>query len=993
MLLKKTRFIVSALLALFTLSLSAQNLTVTGTVVDETTGEGIPFASVMVKGTMTGVSSNADGVYSISAPSSGTLVFSAVGYATNETAINGKTTLNVALKTDTEFLEETVVVGYGSAKKISAITGSAATVNSKMLKNAPVASVGDALQGQIAGLQVWTSSGEPSASVTMRIRGVNSINASTEPLYILDGSPVGASIFNSLNANDIENITVMKDASATAIYGSRAANGIVFITTRKGTRAEKPTVTLRAQYGVSNMINNQIELMSSAEWFQFNEMMDPTFLDQPGRAAQKDFALDYGINTKWIDYFFSQNAPTAQADVSVSGATDKTDYYLSLGGLTQEGNAPFSSMSRVTLLNKLNTQVTKWLRLGTSLNLTYQDIETTGFSGTSNSVYNPMFMSQQMFPWFSPYEHSFDENGNIVWGEEKEMFEEQMASMYNTKYLQEIQPSGSNYIRINGNIYEQISPVKGLTFKAVQALTGYDYRSSYKANPVGPFVGAGSASESFTRYYQFTFSNTAEYVFSIADAHNFEILAGQESIISNSKGFGAESEGITDMRQDWLDDGVTPVMPSFSLSETAVNSYFARLGYNYNDKYLLDLSYRRDGSSLFGKNKRWANFYSVGARWNLMNEAFLQDVSWINTLSLKGSYGTTGNAGISNYLSYGVVGAYGNPYDGNVSWGLGNPANDDLTWEVVTNLNVGVSMRVFNSLSIDVDFYNKITSDMLMEIPYSLTTGHSGGWGNVADMRNRGVDVELSYDVPLPRNFFLNIAANFNYNQNRILSLFDGRDFFEYANTGIRLEKGHEYGEFFYVKSAGVDPRDGMQMWYDTDGNKTKNFSDDYAVFTGKSRYAPWAGGFNFNFGWKGLSVGAQFSWVLGKYMINNDRYFLTNPTFAQQSNLAKDMLNMWTTPGQITDVPGMLSTRQFDDTLLEDASFLRLKNLQISYSLPSKWMKNSGFLGGVRIFAIGRNLFTATKYTGYDPESDSNLSLGRYPNSKQYTCGIELTF
>ncbi len=991
MLMKKARFIVSALFALISLSLSAQNITVTGSIVDESTGEGIPFASVMVKGTMTGAASNADGVYSISAPANGTLVFSAVGYATNETAINGKATINVVLATDTEFLEETVVVGYGSAKKISAITGSAATVNSKMLKNAPVASVGDALQGQIAGLQVWTSSGEPSASVSMRIRGVNSINASTEPLYILDGSPVASSIFSALNANDIENITVMKDASATAIYGSRAANGIVFITTRKGVRAEKPQVSLRVQYGVSNMINCQIPLMNSEEWFRFNEMLDPTFLDQPGRAAQKDFALDHNINTNWIEYFFQKNAPTAQADVSVSGASDKSDYYLSLGGLTQEGNAPYSEMSRVTLLSKLNTQATKWLKLGTSLNLTYQDVSTTGFSGTSNSVYNPMFNSQRMFPWFSPYEHSFDENGNIVWGKDKTMFDEH--GIYNTLYLQKIQPSANTYIRLNGNIYEQITPIKGLTLKAVQAMTAYDYRSSGKANPVEPFEGAGVASESFTRYYQFTFSNTAEYVFTIADNHNFELLAGQESIISKSNGFGTSVDGITDLRQDWLSDGTIYNKPSYSASDQAVNSYFARLGYNFNDRYLVDASYRRDGSSLFGKNRRWANFYSVGARWNLMNESFLQDVAWINTLSLKLSYGTTGNAGISNYLSYGVVGAYGAPYNGDIAWGLGNPANDDLTWEVVNNFNVGVSMRVLNSLSIDVDFYNKITTDMLMEIPYSMTTGHSGGWGNVADMRNRGVDVEFSYDVPLPRDFYLNIAANFNYNQNRILSLFDGRDFFEYANTGIRLEKGHEYGEYFYVKSAGVDPRDGMQMWYDADGNKTKTFSDDYAVFLGKSRYAPWAGGFNLNFGWKGLSIGGQFSWVLGKYMINNDKYFLMNPNFAATSNQAKEMLNMWTTPGQITDVPGAASSRQFDDTLLENASFLRLKNLQISYQLPSRWIQKSGFLGGVRIFAIGRNLLTVTKYTGYDPESDSNLQLGRYPNSKQFTGGIEITF
>jgi len=463
--------------------------------------------------------------------------------------------------------------------------------------------------------------------------------------------------------------------------------------------------------------------------------------------------------------------------------------------------------------------------------------------------------------------------------------------------------------------------------------------------------------------------------------------------VNDTQGFGASIGGITDSRQDNLDDGTVLKKPSWSRSQEVFNSYFSRVDYNYADRYMFDASFRRDGSSLFGKNRRWANFYSVGARWNIMNESFLKDVSWINTLSLKASFGTTGNSSISNYLSYGVVGAYSSPYNGTAAWGLGNPENDDLTWEVVENLNIGLSVRVFNSLSVDVDFYNKMTKDMLMEIPWSLTTGHDSGWGNVADMRNRGVDFELSYDVPMPKDFYLNVAANFNYNKNTITKLFDGRDSFEYSNTGIKLQVGKPYGEFFYVRSAGVDPRDGYQMWYDADGNITKNYSDDYAVFTGKQRYAPWAGGFNFNFGWKGLSIGAQFSWVAGKWTINNDRYFMMNPKFVANGNGAVDLLNMWTTPGQITDVPCYESTRQFDDTLLENSSFLRLKNLQISYSLPSNWLKKTGVFSGVRVFAIGRNLLTVTKYTGFDPEADSNLQLGRYPNSKQYTFGVELTF
>lgn len=994
MLMKKAKLFLAALMLLASAAFAgAQNLTVSGVVTDAATGEPITGAAVQLQGSATRYSmTDAFGNYTLSSvPANGTLEVNILGYRTAVAQISGRAVINFALEVDSEMLEETVILGYGSAKKISAITGSATSVGAKLLQNAPVASVGDALQGQVAGLQVWSNSGEPSATVSMRIRGVNSISADTEPLFVLDGSPVPASIFNALNANDVENITVMKDASATSIYGSRAANGVVFITTKKGKRGEKPVVQVRGQYGFSNMVNHQIPLMNSEQWFDFNEMLDPTFLDQPGRAAQKDFALDHNINTNWMEFFFPSNAPTWQADASVSGATDKSDYYMSAGALSQEGNAPNSDMSRFTLLTKLNTQITSWLKTGVSLNLTYQDVNTTGFSGTRNSIYNPMFMASQMLPWMSPYEYTENPDGTLTFGERREYFDE--MGMYNTYYLQELQPSTTNYVRISGNIYEQLTPVKGLTLKAVQALNGNDYRNSYKANPVGPFAGAGSASEDFSRYYQFTLTNTAEYTVDFLEDHNVTVLVGQEAILSTSNAFGVDVDGITDGRQEQIDDGTVYNKPSWSKSEEAFNSYFSRLSYNYADKYLVDASFRRDGSSLFGKNRRYANFWSVGARWNLMNESFLKDVDWINTLSLKGSYGTTGNSSIGNYLAYGVVAGYSSPYAGTTAWGLGNPANDDLTWEVVESLNVGVSARFFNMLSVDVDFYNKDTKDMLMEIPYSLTTGHSGGWGNVANMRNRGVDFEFSFDVPMPKDFYLNIAANFNYNRNLITKLFDGRDSFEISNTGMKLQVGKPYGEFYYVRSAGVDPRDGMQMWYDADGNITKNFSDDYAIFTGKQRYAPWAGGFNFTFGWKGLSISSQFSWVGEKWTVNNDRYFLTNPLFAVDGNVSAELLNMWTKPGQITDVPAANSPRQFDDTLLENASFLRLKNLQVSYSLPDSWMRKTGFMQGLRVFAVGRNLLTFTEYTGYDPEADTNLQLGRYPNSKQFTFGVEMTF
>ena len=620
---KKARLLITALM-LFAAALyaGAQNISVSGTVVDAGNGEPVVGATVQLKGSATKYSiTDLDGRYSLSAvPSNGTLVVTLIGFKTAEFPINGRAQLDLPLSVDTEVLEDAIIVGYGSAKKISAITGSAATVGAKLLQNAPVASVGDALQGQVAGLQVWSNSGEPSATISMRIRGVNSISADTEPLFILDGSPVPASIFSALNANDIENITVMKDASATSIYGSRAANGVVFITTKAGRSSEKPVFTVRAQYGVSNIVNHNIPLMNSEQWFDFNEMMDPTFLDKPGRAAQKDFALDHNINTNWVDYFFKPHAPTWQADATFSGGTSKTDYYVSLGALTQEGNAPYSDMSRISFMSKLNAQLNDWIKTGFSMNLTYQDVNTTGFSGSNNrnSVYNPMFMASQMYPWMLPYEYTVNADGSLTLGEERTYFDE--MKMYNTYYLQKIQPSSTNYIRLSGNLYEQFTPVKGLTLRAVQALNGNDRRISQKANPVGPFEGAGTAGESFSRYYQMTFTNTAEYEFDFAEKNNVNILLGQESILSTTNAFGTSVKGITDIRQEEINYGTGYNKPSWSKSEEVFNSYFSRIGYNHADKYLVDASFRRDGSSLFGKNRRYANFWSLGARWNITKE-------------------------------------------------------------------------------------------------------------------------------------------------------------------------------------------------------------------------------------------------------------------------------------------------------------------------------------------------------------------------------------
>lgn len=432
---------------------------------------------------------------------------------------------------------------------------------------------------------------------------------------------------------------------------------------------------------------------------------------------------------------------------------------------------------------------------------------------------------------------------------------------------------------------------------------------------------------------------------------------------------------------------------SSSTVESVFNSYFTTLSYNYNSKYFLDLSFRRDGSSKFSPDGRWANFYSVGGMWNAKKENFLSDVDWLNELSLKVSYGTTGNSSIGDYSYFGLIASGGN-YNGNASLGIAQPSNKDLTWETVSAANIGLNFRIFDRLSVEAEYYHKKTSDMLMEIPYSFTTGYGAGNGNIGAMVNKGVDVSATIDLIKTKDFFWNFRANFNYNKNEITELFNGRDEYALPNYGLMYKVGHSVGELYFVKSAGVDPRDGKPMWYDKDGNKTKKFNEERdAVLLGKDRYAPWTGGFGTQMMWKGLRLSADFAWAAKKYMISNDRYFLENPGMATQFNQSTAMLNMWTTPGQITDIPKVGEAIEFDDHLVENASFMRLKNVTVQYQFPEKWLRYTGFVEGFNIFFTGRNLWTITNFSGYDPEPDSNLVKFGYPNTKQYVFGVELTF
>ncbi|MDE7116012.1 MAG: TonB-dependent receptor, partial [Muribaculaceae bacterium] len=977
---------------------------------DGSNNEPLIGATIMPVGGGQGVATDADGKFTLKVPANVKQAkVSYVGYATQTVAIRDNMVVKLA-SSDSD-LDELVVLGYGSAKKLGSVVGSVAVVGEKQLENIPTATFIDALQGQVAGLSVLSSTGEPGApSTAMRIRGVNSLQAGNTPLFILDGAPVSSTVFTTLNPNDIQSITVLKDAASVAIYGSRAANGVVVITSKKGAMGEAPKVTVRANYGWSQMVEDGVEMMSSQQYIEFRDKIGIPVTDEVRNLVDK-----YGISTNWRDEIFRSAAPTYSVDASLRGGSEIVNYYLSLNHFDQDGIVKHSNMRRETLKAALNVKVNNWLRVGLQTNLGYTKYETTSDAVTSDgvSLNNPMVQARTLLPYDSPYYYHFDENGNIVYGDRAA----RMHYSVNKPYSQDFQASIWNRYRTrvtaNANLYEQINPIEGLTIRAQQAVDAYDARINWETlpyesftTPMGDHVGGnsvpvgsvntGAEQQSFSRYYSFTYTNTAEYTFNVNDMHNFTVLAGEESIISKTDGFGAFVTGYTDKRTMLLTQGVT-VTPSnltHSIVKESFNSLFFKLNYDFDNRYFFEATYRRDGSSKFAPGHRWANFFSVGGMWNAKNEKFLEPVDWLNELNVRISYGTTGNSSINNYLYFGTVGPYANGYgQGQNSWGLSNPANPDLTWETVKSFDVGLHFKVLNILSGDIDFYKKTTTDMLMNIPWSYTTGFGEGTGNIGSMTNTGVDVSLNADIVRTKDWYWGVRANFNYNKNEITELFNGRDYYTLGATGTRYEVGHSAGEYYVVRYVGVDPRDGKQMWLDKNDNITKVFNEERdAVMTGKSLYAPWNGGFGTNLRWKGLALQLDFVWAAKKYMMNNDAYFMNNAAQGTAVNQTVDMLDVWTKPGDITMHPGPSETVQFDDRLVEDASFMRLKNLTLTYSLPSKWMK-AARLDNVTFHFTGRNLWTVTKYTGFDPEPSTNMYQFAYPNTRQYELGVEVTF
>lgn len=972
---------------------------VSGIVTSSEDGEPVIGATVKVVGSQTaGTVTDIEGRFSLSVSKPGVeLEFSSIGMVSKR--VKASENMTVVLQVDSHTLEQVVITGYGSAKKLGSVVGSIASVDKKKLESIVTPNFTDALAGQVSGLSVLSGAGDPSQSATIRLRGINSIQSSSQPLFILDGAPIDAAFYATLNPADIESITVLKDAASTAIYGARAANGVIVLTSKQGKYSEQVSLSVRAQYGIAGPTSDGVEMMNSKQYVKFRDLIGQPVSDEVRTLVDK-----YNINTNWRDEMIDNAAPTLDVNATMQGGGQTVNYYISFNHHKQDGLIEMSKMHRNTLNARINARLNRFFKIGFTTNLGVQRYSQNAEWSATGTIYvaNPLVFARKAMPFDTPYQYTIDENGKMIKGDRA------IGLRYSGMVMPWWYNAHRNYYRnkltLNTSVTETFTPLEGLTFQALQSINGLESMNHGSFSPYDAFVDGmgnkidamkGSVSASSSRYYQFTLSHTAEWRKQFGD-HYVGILLGEETRIERSRGLSAYSEGQTDSRLLLLPHGTTvaPGDLGDSFGEEVANSLFANAEYNYKEKYYVTGSIRRDGSSKFAPGHRWGTFWSAGAKWDLKKEDFLKDVEWLNDLSLSVNYGTTGND--SGTGSYGYFGSYGvgGLYNGESSLGIASMSNPDLTWETTAKWNVGLNFSIFDRAHFQVDFYRNKSTDMLMSIPYSMTTGFSSGIGNVAAMTNTGVEANVDVDILKTKDFYWSFKANVGYNKNEITELFQGRDEYVLANTGLKMAVGHAYGEFYQVRFAGVDPMTGAPLYYDKDGNKTKKFNEERdAVFLGKKRYAPWTGGFGTNFRYKNVSLIADFAWVAGKYMMINDDYFIANPQLATGWNQRVEMLNIWTTPGQITDIPGAKYDVQFTDQMLQNASFLRMKTLSIQYEFPKKWMQATRYIKGVKVFGIARNLFTITPFEGYDPEPDQNLVQFNYPNTRQFVFGAEISF
>lgn len=987
--------------------------TVRGTVVD-TENQPLIGATVLIKGTAQGTTTDIDGSFSIDVPGSeAVLLFTYTGFSETEVTVTPATgDLSVTMQESVSALQEVVVVGYGETRR-EALTGSVTSLRSDKIEQVPLASIEQTLQGNIAGLQSITGNGQPGANTQIRIRGQGSISASSEPLYVIDGIPVSsgdlsrlnttANVMASLNPNDIETVTVLKDAAATSIYGSRGANGVILITTKSG-KSGKPKIDFRTQVGFNDWAVSEDRRLRTLTTPEYTEMYLEGWQNR-GETLERAIerfnghypgAVDFGPNgeiqrvnveTNWIDEI-TRMGVNQSYDLSLSGGNDVVSYFASGSYFSQESPIIYSGMDRYSSRVNLTVRASDKLKFTNNLNVS--KIEQFGASDGSawaNPMYNGYFLA--------PTIPLRDDQGRF-YGDHQSFF---MGGNNPVGSLSGDDTRELDQVRILNSFTGEYEITDGLKFKTAWAfdlinLGEFTYRNPRYGD--GRNVG-GFASESSINELNWIGTQTLNYVKTFAQKHNVAALVGYESQNNTRRRVLASGQGYPNPTLRTLASAAEPTNATSDETAYAFESIFSQVNYNYNLKYYLSGSVRRDGSSRFGINNRYGTFWSVGASWRLDQEDFISSISAIDALKLRSSYGTTGNAGIGNFAWVPLFG-FGADYDGSPGGRPSNVGNIDLTWERTTSFNVGLDFGLFNMLSGTVEYFNRESDNLLLDRPISATTGFTSLTQNFGAMRNSGWEITLDAAILSSGDFQWNVGGNITFLKNEITRL----DEDIVAGTKIRRE-GFDYQSYYLFEYAGVDAQTGLPQWYtdETENTITSNIAEASRFISGRSATPDFFGGFNTNMSWKGIVLDAQFSYSWGNYVYDSNARFLQGDgalTPRSQTNL---VLNRWRQPGDMTDVPQFQWGNRSNSNVanmtrwLYDGSFIRLRNLTLAYNLPSTFI-NKANLRSARVYFRGTNVLTFFNDPDLylDPEAQvSGVISSPIPNMRTFSFGLDLGF
>ncbi len=963
---------------------------VSGTITDSL-GVGIPNVSVTLQGRTTGVISANDGSYSIAAIEGNVVVFSSVNYEIKEVVVTGPT-LNVVLNALIDDAgEEIVVVGYGTQTK-SSLTGSLQTLSEDKLKDITSPSVENLLNGKVPGVYVSPGSGQPGAAGTIVIRGKSTINGSTDPLWVIDGVIVGSSP-GSLNPADIENVTVLKDAASTAIYGSQGANGVIVVTTKNPVN-NRMQITLSAKAGMTKLNSGNLKVMNGQELYDYYKSF--ANVEQINFPRWNDDLRN--SNFSWWDEA-SQTGKIQDYNVSISGGSEKMKSLLSLGMYDEVGAVKGYDFKRYNFLFKTDYKPFHWLTIKPSMYGSRRDI-----SDRQHSVAS-MYAS---LPWDNPY----DENGNIV-----PHFSDRWVNSNSTNYLYDLQWnfSKSNMYEFMGNFDFDIKITDWLTFASVNNYRYQGYNSNSYSDP-----RSSAASGVQGRLYEYQSNMSRRYTNQLlrfnkrlGGVHSINGVLGYEFNDYYSKGISATGTGFVPGFQV-LDVTARPEDVTGSISEWAVQSVLFNTNYAYDNRYLAQLSLRRDGASNFGDNAKYGNFFSISGGWNIHQEKFFSS-NWIDVLKLRASYGSVGNRPSSLYPQYDLysVSQSYNQLSGALISQIGNK---DLTWEKTYTTGIGLDANFIDRVRLTLDFYQKNTSNLLYQVPVSGLTGVTSIWRNVGEVLNRGFEATLGVDIIKTQDVLWSVDANIGLNRNEVTKLYGDRaemivgDGSGIAGSASKLLKPGLDSDSWYLREwAGVDSETGMPQWYrtvkDAAGNETREITNNYAqadqVVVGA--YTPkFYGGFTTNLIWKSFDMNALFGYSVGGLIYNYSRQeYDSDGAYSDRNQMRlMDHWSRWTKPGDnathpIASYNNPSNSNKVSSRYLEDGSYFKLRSLSLGYnlSLPQYHISNA------RIYLSGENLFVLTKYSGVDPEIPpsnnriTGVTTTVYPSTRKILLGINLTF